>query len=86
METIGQNLRRAEGVVRDALREQTGFDLGSLVGPAIERHVGWGTIEADADGFRLTRRGKCVADVVIQDFWKPSGDAQSLIELEQLGS
>jgi oxygen-independent coproporphyrinogen-3 oxidase len=72
LETIGQNLRRAEGVNRVAFREQTGYDVDALVGPAVNRHVEWGTIAADEQGFRLTRRGKCVADVVIQDFWKPT--------------
>lgn len=75
LETIGQNLRRAEGVVHSEFQEQTGFDLQTLVGPAIARHVGWGTLEADDDaGVRLTRRGRCVADSVIQDFWKPPAE------------
>ena len=33
-ETLGQNLRRCEGVVRKRFRERTGFVLDELVGPA----------------------------------------------------
>src|SRR5262249_51821558 len=36
-ETIGLQLRRAEGIDRRSFREQTGFDLDDLVGPALQR-------------------------------------------------
>jgi len=71
LETIGQNLRRAEGVVRKAFRVQTGFEFETLAGDVLANHVEWGTLNADEEGVRLTRRGKCVADAVIQDFWRP---------------
>ena len=61
LETIAVQLRRAEGVPREAFRTQTGFDLDALVGGAIRELVAIGMLEADV---RLTRRGKCVADAV----------------------
>jgi oxygen-independent coproporphyrinogen-3 oxidase len=70
LETIGQNLRRIQGIERDRFRSQTGFVLDEIAGPAIERLMELRLLEDDGDRVRLTRRGKCVADAVIAEFWK----------------
>lgn len=70
LETLGMQLRRADGIDRRAFAEQTGFDLDLLIGPAIPRHVELGLLRDDAAGVRLTRQGKCVADSVIIDLRK----------------
>jgi oxygen-independent coproporphyrinogen-3 oxidase len=64
-ETVGLNLRRAEGVHRAAFRTQTGFELDALLGAALEKHVGLGLLADDGVRVWLTRQGKCVADTVI---------------------
>jgi oxygen-independent coproporphyrinogen-3 oxidase len=66
-ETIGLNLRRAEGVVRAAFRGQTGFDLDALAGPALRRHADLGLVADDGASVRLTREGRCVADAILYD-------------------
>jgi oxygen-independent coproporphyrinogen-3 oxidase len=64
-ETLGLQLRRAEGVERAPFRGQTGFDLDTLAGPALGRHTGLGLLLDDGTSVRLTRRGRCVADALI---------------------
>jgi len=66
-ETLALQLRRAEGVDRRAFRVQTGFDLDALAGEALDRHVDLGLLVDDGAGVRLTRRGKYVADGLIED-------------------
>jgi oxygen-independent coproporphyrinogen-3 oxidase len=65
-ETLALQLRRCEGVQRLSFREQTGFDLDALAGPALERHADLGLLVDDDISVRLTRQGKYVADAVIQ--------------------
>lgn len=65
-ETLALQLRRAEGIERPGFREQTGFDLDALAGPGLQRHAALGLIVDDQVGVRLTRRGKYVADAVIE--------------------
>ncbi len=65
-ETMAVQLRRAEGIGRPAFREQTGFDLDALAGPAVARHVGLGLLSDDGARVRLTREGFFVADAVIE--------------------
>ena len=69
-ETIGQNLRRAEGIQRVRFRQQTGFDLDALAGGAIGALAASGHLHDDGISVRLTRQGQCVADAVIEQFWK----------------
>ncbi len=69
LETIGQNLRRKEGIARHRFREQTGFALEDVAGSTIERFVASGHLADDEVSVRLTREGKCVADYIIQQFW-----------------
>jgi oxygen-independent coproporphyrinogen-3 oxidase len=68
-ETISVQLRRAEGIDRAGFAEQTGFDLDTLAGEVIARHAGAGLMADDAKRVRLTRRGFCVADSLIADFF-----------------
>jgi oxygen-independent coproporphyrinogen-3 oxidase len=69
-ETMTLNLRRAEGIQRASFGEQTGFDLDALVGPVVGRLVESGHLVDDAIGVRLSRAGMCVADHVIEQFWR----------------
>ena len=64
-ETIGQQLRRAEGIGRVPFRRQTGYDLDALAGPALRRHTELGLLADDGRSVRLTRAGRCVADAII---------------------
>jgi oxygen-independent coproporphyrinogen-3 oxidase len=66
-ETIALQLRRANGIERAAFRRQTGYELNSLAGPAIERHAAGGLLDDDGTRVCLTRRGKYVADALVQD-------------------
>jgi len=66
-ETLIVALRRAHGVNRDEFRSQTGFDLEEVAGAAIARHCATGLLETTAEGVRLTREGKFLADTVIVD-------------------
>lgn len=65
-ETIAVQLRRAEGIVRPAFRKRTGYELDALAGDAVQRHVALGLLEDDGPSVRLTRRGRCVADSVVE--------------------
>jgi oxygen-independent coproporphyrinogen-3 oxidase len=67
VETIGTQLRRAEGIDRDQFREQTEFDLDDLVGPKLQRHVATGLLSDDGRRVALTRSGVCVADSLTAD-------------------
>jgi oxygen-independent coproporphyrinogen III oxidase len=70
LETIGQNLRRIRGIERFDFRKRTGFDLDGLVQEALANMSSLALIEDDGERVRLSRRGKCVADSVIAEFWK----------------
>jgi oxygen-independent coproporphyrinogen-3 oxidase len=65
-ETMAVQLRRAEGIDREAFRTQTGFELDAVAGAALARHVEQSFLADDGRGVRLTRRGKYVADAVIE--------------------
>ena len=65
-ETMAVQLRRAEGIDRAAFRVQTGFDLEAAASPALASLVEQGLLEDDGSHVRLTRRGKYVADGVIE--------------------
>ncbi len=65
-ETMAVQLRRAEGIDRPAFRAQTGFELEAAASPALPSLVEQGLLEDDGAGVRLTRRGKYVADGVIE--------------------
>ncbi|RPI79140.1 MAG: hypothetical protein EHM42_12940 [Planctomycetaceae bacterium] len=63
-ETLIVGLRRNRGVDRDEFRTITGFELDRLGGDAWERLIEQGLIEATVTGYRLTRRGRFVADTI----------------------
>jgi oxygen-independent coproporphyrinogen-3 oxidase len=65
-ETMAVQLRRVEGIDRTSFLVQTGFALDSLAGEALTRHVEQGFLTDDGRSVRLTRRGKYVADAVIE--------------------
>jgi oxygen-independent coproporphyrinogen-3 oxidase len=65
-ETMAVQLRRVEGIDRAAFRMQTGYDLDALAGAALTRHIEQGFLADDGASVRLTRRGKYVADTVIE--------------------
>jgi oxygen-independent coproporphyrinogen-3 oxidase len=64
-ETMAVQLRRCEGIDRQGFREQTGYGLDAVAGPAIARHVELGLLRDDGRRVSLTRAGKYVADGVI---------------------
>jgi oxygen-independent coproporphyrinogen-3 oxidase len=66
-ETIGTQLRRAEGIDRDQFHEQTGFDFDKLAGSRFADHIAAGLLADDGRSVSLTRKGVCVADSVIAD-------------------
>ena len=69
-ETIGTQLRRAEGIERTHFQEQTGHDLEELVGDRIASLKAVGILDDDSECVRLTRRGKCLADGAIEELMK----------------
>jgi oxygen-independent coproporphyrinogen-3 oxidase len=68
-ETMAIQLRRSEGINRPHFTQQTGFELDTIAGEAIERNVTRGLLEANSENVRLTCQGKCVADAVIRDLF-----------------
>ena len=69
-ETVGTQLRRAEGIDRQRFREQTGFALDELLGDGLTHLVAGGLLSDDGRSIRLTRRGLCVADGIIEELMK----------------
>ena len=65
-ETMAVQLRRAEGIDRAAFRKQTGFDLEATASPSLGAIIEQGLLADDGTSVRLTRRGKYVADGVIE--------------------
>lgn len=72
LETLGQNLRRREGVVRTEFSARFGEAPEAYCGAALERLVGWGLLADDGASLRLTRDGKFVADSVVAECWTAS--------------
>jgi oxygen-independent coproporphyrinogen-3 oxidase len=69
-ETLATQLRRADGIGRARFREQTGFELDALVGERVANLVRAGLLADDGAAVRLTRRGFCVADGIVEDLLK----------------
>jgi oxygen-independent coproporphyrinogen-3 oxidase len=65
-ETMALGLRRAEGIDRTAFRAQTEYDLDVIAGEALPPLVEQGLLDDDGKRVWLTRRGKYVADAVIE--------------------
>ncbi|MCS7167214.1 MAG: radical SAM family heme chaperone HemW [Gemmatales bacterium] len=66
-ETAALQLRRRQGIHRDRFRQQTGFDLDTLLGSALRRHRNRGWLEDDGVTVRLSRQGIFYADLVCAD-------------------
>ncbi|MEX0727912.1 MAG: radical SAM family heme chaperone HemW [Planctomycetaceae bacterium] len=62
------NLRQVAGVDKAGFQEQTGFDIRTLGGEAIDRFLARGWLEETATHLRLTREGRFVADTVVAEF------------------
>jgi oxygen-independent coproporphyrinogen-3 oxidase len=70
LETISIQLRRREGVERRSFATETGLSLDGLAAPILARLVELGLLEDTGTHVSLTRRGRCVADAVISEFWR----------------
>jgi oxygen-independent coproporphyrinogen-3 oxidase len=66
IETIAVQLRRSDGINRMAFRAQTEFKLDALVGGKITDLVDQGLLRDDGTTVALTRRGKYVADAIVE--------------------
>jgi oxygen-independent coproporphyrinogen-3 oxidase len=65
-ETMAVQLRRSEGIERAAFQRQTGHEVDQLAGPAVARLVELGLLDDNGRRVCLTRRGKYVADAVVE--------------------
>jgi oxygen-independent coproporphyrinogen-3 oxidase len=65
-ETMAVQLRRSEGIVRAAFAEQTGHTLDKVAGAKLGPMVEQGLLVDDGVAVFLSRRGKYVADGVIE--------------------
>jgi oxygen-independent coproporphyrinogen III oxidase len=70
LETAAIQLRRAEGIERAAFQAQTGFALDELLAEKLVALVEHGLLQELGASIHLTRRGKCVADMVICELFK----------------
>ncbi|HZZ77449.1 MAG TPA: radical SAM family heme chaperone HemW, partial [Gemmataceae bacterium] len=66
IETIAVQLRRAPGIDRRDFQMQTGFALDALVAPKMCELAAQGLLCDDGPSVRLTKRGKCLADAVVE--------------------
>ncbi len=67
VETAVIQLRRTDGVGRARFREQTGVDFDPLFGERLAMLISQGLLADTGSSVRLTRRGKFVADGVIEN-------------------
>jgi oxygen-independent coproporphyrinogen III oxidase len=70
VETAAIQLRRSDGVFRDRFREQTGFEFDPLFGERLTMLLSQGLLADTGLSVKLTRRGKFVADGVIEELMK----------------
>ncbi len=66
VETIAVQLRRAAGIDRSAFQRQSEFALDDLVGAKLAELSEQGLLRDDGLAVALTRKGKCLADAVVQ--------------------
>jgi len=64
-ETFAVQLRRGDGIDREQYWRQTGFHLDVLIGPKLAGYTAEGFLANDGRRMRLTREGKCIADILI---------------------
>jgi oxygen-independent coproporphyrinogen-3 oxidase len=72
IETAVMQVRRVEGIGRSSFHAQTGFPVETILGGTMARLVDLGLLADDSENVALTRRGRCVADAVIQEVMKAS--------------
>jgi oxygen-independent coproporphyrinogen-3 oxidase len=72
-ETLALQLRRRQGVDRQAFLEQTGVSVDELAGSAISQMVEEGLLEEEGPVVRLSRPGLLVADALITRLWAVAG-------------
>jgi oxygen-independent coproporphyrinogen-3 oxidase len=65
-ETMAVQLRRCDGIDRVEFRHQTGYDLDSVAGARLALLVGQEFLADDGRHVRLTRKGKYVADSIVE--------------------
>jgi oxygen-independent coproporphyrinogen-3 oxidase len=66
VETIAVQLRRSRGIERSEFERQTGFALDDLVGRKLRELAEQELLHDDGETVALTRRGKCLADAVVE--------------------
>ena len=66
VETMAVQLRRCEGIDRWEFELQTGLPLDPLVAHRMPMLVAEGLLEDTGSAIRLTRKGRCVADGIIE--------------------
>ncbi len=69
-ETLAIQLRRMEGIDRSHFQLQTGYELDALAGTRLRNLVQQGLLNDNGLSVSLTRRGKALADGVIEDLLK----------------
>lgn len=65
-ETMAVQLRRAEGIDRSAFARQTGYELEAVAGASLPFLIDEGLLLDDGRSVCLSRRGKYVADAIIE--------------------
>ena len=70
IETIAVQLRRSRGIERSEFARQTGFALDDLVGRKLRDLAEQALLCDDGETAALTRRGKCLADAVVQSLMR----------------
>lgn len=67
-ELIYLGLRRNTGINREEFHQQTGHDLDTICGEALQQQINLGTITDDGQRVHLTREGRFIADRVVMEF------------------
>src|SRR5258707_630769 len=70
IETIAVQLRRADGIRREEFLAQTGFVLDDLIGVKIDDLAAQELLRDDGQAVTLTRRGKCLADAIVESLMR----------------
>ena len=76
-ETIAVQLRRADGIERDAFCEQTGFELNDLIGQQLGTLTEQGMLRDDTRKVTLTRNGKCVSDAIVEVLMRAESEPET---------
>ena len=77
VETIALQLRRRRGIDRNEFTRQTGFALDDLVGRKLAELKAQVLLHDDGNTVALTRRGKCLADAIVEALMHCAGTVAS---------